>query len=162
MGNCICASTETIYKDVVYKDTVKYVPPIKYGKVIKVYDGDTFTIAVRMPEISKKIFYRFSVRIRHIDCPELQTHNMYEKEVALIAKKMVHDLIFGKIVRLDNIIYDKYGRLCCDVHHQDTNIGDMLLQNGLAVAYEGKTKMSPDNWKTYYEFHQKARCVKKS
>jgi len=34
------------------------VPPIKHGRVIKVYDGDTITVAARMP-YPKSPLYRF-------------------------------------------------------------------------------------------------------
>ena len=32
-----------------WKDTIPFIPPITKGKVIKVYDGDTITIACRLP-----------------------------------------------------------------------------------------------------------------
>ena len=38
-------SLETI----TYKDTIIFKPAITSGKVIKVYDGDTITIATKMP-----------------------------------------------------------------------------------------------------------------
>ena len=50
-----------------YKDTIPYIPNVTYGKVIKVYDGDTITIACKMPFDNSPI-YRFSVRIAGIDC----------------------------------------------------------------------------------------------
>ena len=34
---------------VCYKDTTPFIPPLTYGKVIKVYDGDTLTIASKLP-----------------------------------------------------------------------------------------------------------------
>ena len=154
MGSCSSKSQEKLYQDVEYKNTKIFVPPITCGKVIKVYDGDTFTIAVKMNGISKKDVYRFSVRIRHIDCPELKTSDPDEKEVALIAKKLVYTMIFGKIVHLHNIIYDKYGRLCCDVMFGNINIGNHLINHGLAVRYDGGKKISPTNWKNYYLLHK--------
>lgn len=157
MGICASKNPETIYKDVTYKDTRLFVPDIKCGKVIKVYDGDTFTIATRLKETPKNNIYRFSVRIRHIDCPEIRTTNKEEKEIAEIAKQTVHDLIYGKVVYLHNIIYDKYGRLCCDVLYGNINVGSHLLQNGLAVPYEGKTKISSFKWKYHYTMKQKER-----
>lgn len=39
-----------------YKDTVPFVPPISYGKVVKVYDGDTLTLAAKLP-YSESLLY---------------------------------------------------------------------------------------------------------
>ena len=152
MGSCISTNE---FKDVTYNNTVSFIPPIHKGKVIKVYDGDTFTIAAKLKGISKSTFYRFPVRIKHIDCPELRTQNKEEKEIALLAKEKLHSLIFGKVVELHSTIYDKYGRLCCDVYINKINVGEYMLQHGLAVHYEGGTKISPQNWKTYYTNYAK-------
>ena len=35
-------------ENVCYKDTIPFIPPITSGKVIKVYDGDTITIASKL------------------------------------------------------------------------------------------------------------------
>ena len=40
----------TDYLDTIdYKDTIPFIPPITTGKVIKVYDGDTLTLASKLP-----------------------------------------------------------------------------------------------------------------
>ena len=75
-----------------YNETTIFVPPITISYVVKVYDGDTFTIATQFPR--DKNIYRFSVRIRGIDCPELKTKNTNEKYVALLAKNFVVSQIF--------------------------------------------------------------------
>ena len=60
-------------EEVNYEDTIPFIPPITHGKVIKVYDGDTITIAALLPYENSKL-YRFSVRINGIDCPEIWWH----------------------------------------------------------------------------------------
>jgi hypothetical protein len=32
-------------ENVTYKDTIPFIPPITEGKVVKVYEGDTITVA---------------------------------------------------------------------------------------------------------------------
>jgi len=135
-------------KHIEYNETIKFIPPIKKAYVIKVYDGDTFTIAVTFPW-NKKQAYRFPVRINGIDCPELKTKNANEKFVALKAKEFVTNLILHKEVILENTKYEKYGRLCADVYYKKNNIGELLLQKKLAVVYNGGTKKCPKNWKIY-------------
>ena len=59
---------------ITYKDTIPFIIPILYGKVIKVYDGDTITIAAALPIINNNKLYRFSVRLSGIDSPEIKGH----------------------------------------------------------------------------------------
>jgi endonuclease YncB( thermonuclease family) len=146
MGSC--CTKEIDISQVKIKDTTIYIPPITKAYVIKVYDGDTFTIATSFPR--DKQIYRFSVRIRGIDCPELRTKNSNEKYVALLAKNFVTSQIYNKYVILRNIAYDKYGRLLADIMINKRNLATMLLKKNMAVSYDGGTKICPKNWKTYY------------
>ena len=140
----------TEYLDTItYKDTIPYIPNITHGKVIKVYDGDTITIACKLPHDNSPI-YRFSVRIAGIDCPEMKTSNKKEKECALIAKTAVIELVLHEIVHLQNVKLEKYGRILADVFTNDISIGDMLSECNLAVKYDGGTKVSPKDWMHYY------------
>jgi endonuclease YncB( thermonuclease family) len=57
-----------------YKDTVQFHPEITVAKCIKVYDGDTITIACGLPPYQPgNPVYRWSVRLRDIDSPEMRT-----------------------------------------------------------------------------------------
>jgi len=136
-------------QDIQFNDTIKYIPPITYGKVIKVYDGDTITIATKLPYDTSPI-YRFSVRINGIDCPEMKTSNHNEKICANMARQTVHDMVFNKIVQLKNVSFEKYGRILADVVYDDISIGDLLCKCNLAVKYDGGTKKSPPDWLEYY------------
>jgi endonuclease YncB( thermonuclease family) len=137
-------------KDVRYKDTIIFKPDITNGKVIKVYDGDTITIATKLPYYNSP-FFRFSVRLRGIDCPEIRTKNTTEKHCAVIARDLLVNNIYHKIVTLENIDYDKYGRILADVFLDGKNITELLINNRLAVKYDGGTKHSPDDWLVYYQ-----------
>ena len=85
-----------------WKDTIEFVAPIEKGIVIKVYDGDTITIASKLPYETSPL-YRFSVRLNGIDCPEIKSKDENEKECAKIAKKEMNDLIMNKMVILKNV-----------------------------------------------------------
>tara|TARA_B100001093_G_C26276224_1_gene779085 strand:- start:18 stop:443 length:426 start_codon:yes stop_codon:yes gene_type:complete len=137
-------------EEVIYKDTVPFKPDIIGGKVIKVYDGDTITIATKLP-YNNSPFFRFSVRLRGIDCPEIRTKNENEKQCAKIAKELLSDHIYHKIVTLENVDYDKYGRILADVFLDGKNITELLINKRLAVKYDGGTKHSPDDWLVYYQ-----------
>ena len=70
---------------VTYETTEKFVPPISYGKVVKVYDGDTITVATPLDNTRAPI-YHFSVRLRGIDSPEIRGKTPEEKAAALKAR----------------------------------------------------------------------------
>jgi endonuclease YncB( thermonuclease family) len=137
-------------QNILYKDTKPFIPPITGGKVIKVYDGDTITIASKLPYVDSEL-YRFSVRIKHIDCPEIRTNNPIEKRVGLLAKQFVYDKCYDKIVEIKNLSTEKYGRILADIFIDNINIGDELVKHRLAVRYDGGRKHVPNNWEEYYE-----------
>jgi endonuclease YncB( thermonuclease family) len=132
-----------------WDDTVPFVPPVKHGRVIKVYDGDTITVAAALPFKGSRV-YRFSVRLNGIDTPEMRTSDDSEKAIAVKAKKALSELILGKWVELRNTDNDKYGRLLADVWFQGTHVNKWMIDNRFAVAYDGGTKETPDDWRVYY------------
>lgn len=123
-----------------WSNTIPYLPDIKYGKVIKVYDGDTITIATPLfngdtsPYINT---YRFNLRLRGINTPEIKTKDKDEKEIAIKARDFLSFLVMDKIVRLENVDIEKYGRILCDVYVQDTNtyVNLAMLESGFAVPF---------------------------
>jgi endonuclease YncB( thermonuclease family) len=135
--------------DVTWENTIQFIPPISEGLVIKVYDGDTITIASKLPYADSPT-YRFSVRLNGIDCPEIKSKNENEKLCAKIAKNYVEELLLHKNIVLKNVTTEKYGRLLADVYLNDLCINNELLSKKLAVSYDGGTKKSPDNWLVYH------------
>ena len=131
-----------------YSDAITFVPPITEGYVIKTYDGDTITIATKLPYDNSPL-YKFSVRLLGIDCPEIKGSSEEEKQIAIIARDFVHSLVFNKIVQLKNIKNEKYGRVLADVYIDDIHLNNELLKKKLAVPYFGKTK-EKIAWNDYY------------
>lgn len=128
-----------------YNDTVKFVPPIQFGKVIKVYDGDTITIAAKLPNTYGPL-YRFSVRLNGIDSAEIKSKSKAEKDRAILARDALHFKIDGRTVTLKNVSTEKYGRILADVYLDDLNLSEWMLENKYAVPYDGGTKIRPDEW----------------
>lgn len=126
----------------------KYIPQITHGRVVDVYDGDTITIVGHVkynPDL-----FRFSVRLNGIDCPEMKGKNDNEKIVAKFAKQYIQDIIYDKIVTLEDVALDKYGRVLAKVMFGPRDIAKELLEKNMAVAYDGGTKICPDDWLTFY------------
>ena len=139
-----------IPKDIETKLLPPFVAPITCGRVIKVYDGDTITIAAYLPYKESRL-YKFSVRIDGIDCPEMRSHNSSEKKIAVIAKNTLSKKIMGEMVQLVDVKTEKYGRLLAKVMYNNESCGKMLIDLRMAVPYDGGTKVSPDDWVEYYE-----------
>ena len=134
--------------DISWKDAVPYIPPVSGGRVIKVYDGDTITVACYVHDLPD--LYRFSVRLNGIDCPEMKTKNASEKSVAKLAKQYLDERIMGKDVDLRNVSLEKYGRILAEVWYNGVSMNTALVEARLAVAYDGGTKFVPDNWLEYH------------
>jgi hypothetical protein len=132
-------------ENIEYKDTENFVLPIYSGKVVKVYDGDTITIASRFPGLNGPI-YRFNVRLNGIDSPEIKGGTEHEKELAKKSREALLRFIMGKIVNLKNVSTEKYGRVLADVYLDDVNVCEWMVDNKYAVKYDGGTKHRPEDW----------------
>jgi hypothetical protein len=131
-----------------YDETVPFVFPITQGPVIKVYDGDTITIASKMPYDSSPM-YRFHVRLNGIDTAEIKGKTPDEKEAAKLAKTALENLILSKTVTLKNVQNEKYGRILADVYLDDLHVNQWMIEQRYAVKYDGKKKNSPACWLKY-------------
>ena len=122
-----------------FKNTKPFIPPITFAKVVKVYDGDTVTVAACL---YGKIF-RFSMRLLGIDTPEINAHSPFENARAIEIRDHLHTLLFDKFVRVKIVDNDKYGgrylgylwtiptNMCINVH---------MLEQNFAVRYDGQKK----------------------
>jgi endonuclease YncB( thermonuclease family) len=136
--------------DIKWEDTVEFKFPITGGRVIKVYDGDTITIAGKLPFADSPL-YRLSVRLNGIDTPEMKGKGVTddEKEAAKIVRDFVSNLVLNKYVRLENVTNEKYGRILADIYIGDIHLNELLLKEKLAVKYDGGTKKKPTSWMKY-------------
>lgn len=136
--------------DIKWEDTIEFTFPIPGGRVIKVYDADTITIASKLPYDASPM-YRFSVRLNGIDAPEIKGKGISneEKEAAKVARDFVSNLVFNKFIRLQNIKNEKYGRILADVYVDDICVNEILIKERYAVKYDGGTKIKPTSWSKY-------------
>ncbi|MFY7729913.1 MAG: thermonuclease family protein [Flavobacterium sp.] len=136
--------------DIKWEDTVEFTFPITRGLVIKVYDADTITIASKLPYPESPL-YRLSVRLDGIDTPEIKGKGVSdeEKQSAILARDFVSKLTLNKMVRLENITTEKYGRILADVYIDDIHLNSMLIKQRYAVKYDGGTKIKPVSWSKY-------------
>lgn len=135
-------------QNITWKDCTPYIPNVVCGKVIKVYDGDTITVASKLHNSSDETIYRFSVRLCGIDSAEMKSKNEIERLHAVKARDALASIVLGKMVLLKNVSTEKYGRLLADVYYNDICLNDWMLKNNYAVPYAGGTKTIPDEWRT--------------
>jgi endonuclease YncB( thermonuclease family) len=137
-------NVKQLLQNVEYKDTQTFYHDITYCKCVKVYDGDTITICTPAPS---NVFYKFPVRLMGIDAPEIKGGGNNEKKLGIISRDKLRNKILGKIIRLEIIKQpEKWGRILAIVYLDDENICQWLLDNKLAIPYEGKTKFKPTEW----------------
>lgn len=150
---CISNNTEKqltyVPETTTWADTIPFVHPVNSGICIKVYDGDTITIAAKLPYKGSPI-YRFSVRLNGIDTPEIKGKTNDEKQCAVLARDTLKELILGKRVELRNVQNEKYGRILAEVYCDEINLNEWMITQRFAVKYDGGTKMSPISWMAYH------------
>jgi len=141
-----------MYKDAIEEKlrncTLENTPKKTYkftkAKVVKVYDGDTFTIVYNDNTGIKEEFIQNKIRLYGIDCCEIKDKDNTAKKKANDAKDFVKKLILNEIVDVEILngkkvdgktVNEKYGRLIGRVSFRGQDISTLLLQNNLAVKY---------------------------
>jgi endonuclease YncB( thermonuclease family) len=111
------------------------------GRVVRVYDGDTVTIAFDTFGLG---FYQHQVRLLGIDSPEIRGKSPEEKKAAIAAREYMKSLVLGKTVLFRVSSSDKYGRLLANIWVGDRDVSALMLESGHARPYDGKTRAAWD------------------
>jgi endonuclease YncB( thermonuclease family) len=101
------------------------------AKVVDIYDGDTFKAVFHF----NNNYYKFNVRCYGYDSeeirqPKLDKEREVKKAAGLRDKEALVKLIKGKVVELDILKFDLYGRLLCKVYVDDIYVNDKMIENG--------------------------------
>jgi endonuclease YncB( thermonuclease family) len=104
-------------------------------KVLKIYDGDTFTIGF---EFASKM-YKTNVRVDGIDTPELHSKIQKESKLCRLGREFLKSRFLNKLVRIDLKANDKYGRPLANLYDVETgeSINQMMIDNKFARVYGG-------------------------
>ena len=127
-----------------YNNTIPFVPPISVGKVVKVHAGNHLSVASSICCFPS--YYRFPIHIRGIRCPEKRTSSSTEKRCAFMARDLVRAKVADRIISIENIDIERYGRIIADIFVDGVELKRFLLEEHLAVP-EHET---PDDWLEYY------------
>jgi endonuclease YncB( thermonuclease family) len=136
--------------DSTYEDSENFVLPIRHGKVVRVYDGDTVTITFLLHQK----LYRTQVRLLGIDAPEIRAKSEVEKRKAREARDALHGKLLNQVVELKNLSHEKkWGRLLAELWLDGENVNAWMLSHGHAVAYAGDKKTH--DWNSMPEIEPK-------
>ncbi len=107
------------------------------------YDGDTCTFSI--PGVHVLFGGRIPVRVVGIDTPEIKGKCKQEKTLATNARDFVRrTLRNARRIDLLNAKRGKYFRVVARVLADGKDIGQTLIDQGMAVEYDGGTKTK--NW----------------
>jgi hypothetical protein len=114
-----------------------FVPPIYYGKVTKVYTGDTFTIITKIPFYNETIetasIHSFIIHLNLVAAPKIIPNGKNARD-ALYRK------IFGKVVELRDVYCDKYGKIFANVYLENASINEWLLNNDYVFSCKNERR----------------------
>ena len=106
---------------------------------VRNYDGDTITF--NLPNLHPIIGKKIRVRLNGIDTPEIKGKCDKEKYDAEQAREMVGDILKdAEKITLKNMQRGNYFRIASDVIVDGESLGDILIDSGMAVRYDGGKK----------------------
>ncbi|MAF31483.1 MAG: nuclease [Magnetococcales bacterium] len=102
--------------------------------VLRIIDGDTIEVKAHpWPGFNPVI----KIRLLAIDTPELKGKCPQEKKLAIQAKEYLTSITPSSVM-LHEVQYGKYaGRLLAEIHADDINLSNALIEKGYARAYDG-------------------------
>ena len=97
---------------------------------IRVWDGDSIRLGTtRQSE---------AVRIFNIDAPEIEGQCAYETDLALQSKIRLAELLKGQRIVILHQGTDRYGRTLAAIRVEGRDVGDILVDEGLARTWAGR------------------------
>ena len=91
-------------------------------RVVRISDGDTFT---GLDSQNRQV----KIRLHGIDAPEKA------QAFGTVSRKALGDLIEGKVVEVQQVDKDRYGRVVANVHVGGVHVNRELVAKGLAWRY---------------------------
>jgi len=102
------------------------------------YDGDTIDLRV---DLGFGIQHVINVRLHGVDTPEIRGGEDLVKQAGFLARDRVRQFVAGKSLHYRSIKWNgKYGRPLGDIEADGASLCDYLLENRLAVAYQGGSR----------------------
>jgi len=112
-----------------------------YQGAVYVSNYDADTIKFDLPGLHPIIGEKINIRVNGIDTPEIKGECEQEKYLAKQGKELVADILKdAETIDLKNLERGKYFRIVADVFVDGDNLANELIEAGMAVPYDGRTK----------------------
>ena len=140
------------------------------ARVVSIYDADTVKMIIPI----MGCFFKFNVRLLGIDTCEMKAKGLKNRELAVKARDRLFEMVTGcvpdptwkkkdieaylnddvYVVWIECEDYDKWGRVLAHIYpsitEDDSGTGrksfsQCLIEEKLAYAYQGETKLSEEN-----------------
>lgn len=111
------------------------------AKVTKVIDGDTIRCDIDLG--FDIVMTNQTIRLYGIDTPESRTKDLEEKFYGNLSKDFLNDYCpKGSFITLRTHLDEKgkFGRILGELIVNKVNLNEQMIENGLAVHYEGQSK----------------------
>jgi endonuclease YncB( thermonuclease family) len=125
-----------------------------FAKVVSIYDGDTITVATRLPG---EKFYNYKFRLADLDAPEVRLDRadpdrvLHKAAGIRVREHLTTKIPPGTVIVIECTGDDKYGRLLGVIHtakwvwrrarwQKAENINQWLLDRGFVLGYDGGKK----------------------
>jgi|SaaInlV_100m_DNA_2_1039680.scaffolds.fasta_scaffold25243_3 micrococcal nuclease len=112
------------------------------AKVVKIIDGDTIDVDIDVG--FDIIIAKQRIRLYGIDTPESRTRDKEEKFYGNISKQFLNDYCpKGSFITLRTHLdkKGKFGRILGEIIVNKVNLNEQMIEENLAVAYHGQSKM---------------------
>jgi len=132
-----------------YKDNIEifsFKNQVHIAKIVDCYDGDTITCVFK----HNGSYFKFKIRMLGYDSPEMKPSKKIPeeerekiKELAIVAKKRLEELILNKNVYIFCDDFEKYGRILGTIKitlDDEKSVNDIMLEEGHGYSYNGGTK----------------------
>lgn len=124
-----------------------FVPPIHYGKVVKVYSGDTFTIITKIPFLNETIetapIHSFIIHLNSVAAPKINDKGKTAREALYIK-------IYGKVVELRDVSCDKHGKIYANIFLENACINEWLLNNNYVLSCKNERRRRVSESDSHY------------
>ena len=112
------------------------------AKITKVVDGDTIKCDIDLG--FDIVMSNQTIRLYGIDTPESRTKDLEEKYYGNVSKQFLNDYCpKGTYITLRTHLdkKGKFGRILGELIVNKVNLNEQMIENGLAVHYEGQSKV---------------------
>ena len=117
----------------------KFVPSLNCVFCPRVIDGDSLECVAYCDDA--KTLYKFNVRVRGVDTPEMRSKDPEERECAHRAKAYTEQQALGRKLELERVAHDKYGRILADIRLSSGELlHNLIIDSGHGVTYDGGKK----------------------